>query len=51
MQTAVVLVFFALMLLLGFCPGVRRRSRRENVFYLVSMLLSLTVLLYKSLVN
>ena len=49
MQTAVVLVFFALALLLGFCPGLRRRSKRENAFYLLSILLSLTVLLLKSL--
>ncbi len=49
MQSAVVIVFFALVLLLGFCPGLRNRSKRENAFYLLSILISFAALLLKSL--
>ena len=48
MKVAVVIVFFALVVLLGFCPGLHRRSKRENIFYIVSILLSLSAVLFKS---
>ncbi len=49
MGIAVVIVFFAGVILLGLCRGFPGRSRRENVFYILSIGVSLTVLLIKSI--
>ena len=49
MEIAVVLVFFAGVILLGLSRGFRDRSRRENAFYILSIGISLTVLLIKSI--
>lgn len=49
MQIAVIIIFFVLVVLGGFCLGLLKRSKRENVFYIISILLSLTVLLIRSL--
>ncbi|HWS43464.1 MAG TPA: hypothetical protein VN421_10310 [Pseudoflavonifractor sp.] len=48
-SAAIVLVFFALVIPLGLIRGFRRRSRRENVFYLFTIAVSLTALLFASL--
>ncbi|MDU4959415.1 MAG: hypothetical protein E6X17_01940 [Sporomusaceae bacterium] len=49
MVTAIVLIFFLLVIMLGLCPSWKRRSRQENLFYLVCTCTSFTVLFLRSL--
>ena len=49
MEIAVILVFFGLVISFGLCLGFKNRSKRENVFYIFSIIVSLTALLMKSL--
>jgi len=49
MEIAVAVVFFAAVVLLGLCRGFRGRSRRENVFYILCIGASLTIVLIKSI--
>lgn len=47
MEIAVIILFFLAVILFGFCRGLSKRSRSENVFYAVCIVLSLSVLLLK----
>lgn len=49
MQAVIVIVFFVLVVLFGFFPMMRKRSKRENVFYAFSILISFVTMLVKSL--
>lgn len=48
MQTAFILVFFLAVLVFGLCRKFKERKPAENIFYILTFVLSLTVLLLKS---
>lgn len=48
MEIAVIIISFLIVIIFGFLLGFRKRSRRENVFYGISILVSLITLMYNS---
>lgn len=51
MEITAIILFYAVIVLLGFLREFRMRSKRENAFYLGSIVLSLAVILYESITD
>ncbi|HMM06751.1 MAG TPA: hypothetical protein PKD52_08815 [Clostridiales bacterium] len=48
MNIAVIIIFFLFIIIFGFCRGLHHRTKSENAFYALSIVISLSVLLLKS---
>lgn len=49
MEIAVIILFFAGVIILSLCRGFRRRTMRENIFYILCICISFTVLMIESI--
>jgi hypothetical protein len=48
MVLAIVIIVFALIVLLGLCPAWKNNGKKDNVFYLLCVCISFTILLLRS---
>lgn len=48
MDIAIIILFFIVVIIFGFCRGIHHRTKSENAFYVLCIAISLSVLLLKS---